>query len=106
MGYQDLKHLIHHNLDVMMQKKYGMLEVLNMTASDYQSVSMMFRRSKIEFVDIRSVQKRWFVIFDQTKTAINALNTVKDNQFKLKRIDINPNDVKMLANNVPKPTIN
>ena len=85
------------------EKVKHVLEVLNMNLSDYGTVSKLFRDFKVKFKQLISVEKRWFVIFDHSSTAIDAINIVKDSQFKLKRIDTNPNDVEMLKNNVPPP---
>eukprot|EP00483_Globobulimina_turgida_P009750 UN09769 len=83
------------------EKVRHVLEVLNMRQTDIQNVTAIFRHFKIEFNTLISVQKRWFVIFDYPQTAVNALNIVKNNRFKLRRIDTNVDDVKMLKNNVP-----
>ena len=69
-----------------------------MNASDFSTVSKLFKTYNVEFHSLTSVKKRWFVIFDHPKTAIDAINIVKDSQFKLRRIDTNPNDVAMLKN--------
>eukprot|EP01084_Bolivina_argentea_P308788 534039_1 len=79
------------------------LEVLNMKYNDMQYVTGCLRHFNIQFNTLISVQKRWFVIFDYPQTAANALNIVKNNKFKLRRIDTNIDDVKMLKNNVPPP---
>ena len=85
------------------EKVKHVLEVLNMNPTDYGTVSKLFRDFKVEFNTLVCVKKRWFVIFDHSSTAIDAINIVKDSQFKLRRIDTNPNDVEMLKNNVPPP---
>ena len=81
------------------------LEVFNMTPADYQRVSGIFKHFKIDtFVNsLICVKKRWFVVFDCAKSAVDALNIVKNDRFKLKRIDLNVKDVQMLKNNVPPP---
>merc|ERR1719242_1636496 len=81
------------------------LEVFNMTPADYQAVSSIFKHFKIDsFINsLICVKQRWFVVFDCAKSAVRALNVVKNDRFKLKRIDLNVNDVQMLKNNVPPP---
>jgi len=77
------------------------LEVLNMTAGDHQSVSMLFRSYDMEFQTLMSVKRRWFVCMDDERRAMHALNVVKHTRFQLRRIDCNARDVQMLKNNVP-----
>merc|ERR1712157_670819 len=84
-------------------KVQHVLEVMNMTASEYQSVLGMFRRFGVETSALLSVKRRWFVCFDTPQCAVRAINVVRDNRFKLRRIDCNQDDVEMLKNNVPPP---
>lgn len=84
-------------------KVQHVLEVINMTAVEYQSVMAMFRRFGVETNALLSVKGRWFVCFDSSHGAVHAVNTVRDNKFKLRRIDCNAKDVEMLKNNVPPP---
>merc|ERR1712228_913124 len=87
------------------EKVRHVLEVFNMTPADYQRVSSIFKHFKIDsFINsLICVKKRWFVVFDCAKSAVRALNVVKNDRFKLKRIDLNVRDVQMLKNNVPPP---
>jgi len=79
------------------------LEVLNMSAGDHQTVSVLFRSFEMHFQTLMSVKGRWFVCLDDERLAMKALNVVKDPQgkFQLRRIDCNARDVQMLKNNVP-----
>jgi len=79
------------------------LEVLGMSAAEYQAVLGLFRRFDIETSALLSVKRRWFVCFDTAELAVHAINVVRDSQFKLRRIDCNVDDVEMLKNNVPPP---
>jgi len=84
-------------------KVQHVLEVINMTASEYQAVLVLFRRFGVETSALLSVKRRWFVCFDSAAVAVRAINVVRDDRFKLRRIDCNPKDVEMLKNNVPPP---
>lgn len=79
------------------------LEVLNMSAGDHQSVSVLFKREGMHFQTLMSVSGRWFVCLDDERAAMKALSVVKDEsgRFQLRRIDCNARDVQMLKNNVP-----
>lgn len=84
-------------------KVQHVLEVVGMSAAEYQSVLGLFRRFDIETSALLSVKRRWFVCFDTAELAVHAINVVRDGQFKLRRIDCNVADVQMLKNNVPPP---
>jgi len=92
-------------LDVERERVCHVLEVLNMSAGDHQSVSVLFRSFEMHFQTLMSVEGRWFVCLDDERAAMKALNVVRDEsgRFQLRRIDCNARDVQMLKNNVPPP---
>ena len=58
------------------EKVKHVLEVVNMTYTDYGTVSKLFRDFEVKFNTLISVEKRWF-LFDHSSTAIDAINIVK-----------------------------
>lgn len=85
-------------------KVQHVLQVLCGRPSDHQAVLALFERFNMEISGLFVFRNRWFVCLPSAEWALYAVNVVREEHFKLSRVDTNINFVEMLKDIVPPPS--
>lgn len=84
-------------------KVQHVVEVVCARGSNPKAIMALFKRFDIQITSLLRAGHRYFACLLSAKWALHAVNVIRDAHFKLKKIDCDPNDIKLLKNKIPPP---